>query len=399
MSRRTEVDPSFADRLRHLRTSARMSIRDLAERAYVAKSTISELENGRKQPTVETARALDRALHAGGKLTGLIVEIELPQVEREQPWETADLLERLRASDVSTGVAEALHVTAYELCCTYSWRDAHELRGEGLRWLREVERLLRRPVGLAQHRELLTVAGWLALLVGCVEYDLGMRAAAEATRVAALTLAAEGDNAEIAAWAWEMSAWFALTQGRHREVVEAAEAGQATVGQHLAAVQLHAQEAKALGRMGDLDGVHAVLERGRRLLDQFPRPSHPEHHFMVDPDKWDFYAMDAYRLAGDDDLARHHADEVLRLGVAADGRELAPMRMAEARLTLGAVAARGGELEEAVDVALTAFRARRRSLPSLLMVAKEVGDELRRRDPSGQPAIEFREAVRSVSAE
>jgi hypothetical protein len=119
---------------------------------------------------------------------------------------------------------------------------------------------------------------------------------------------------------------------------------------------------------------------------------------MVDPDKWDFYAMDAYRLAGDDDLARHHAEEVLRLGVADDGREMAPMRMAEARLTLGAVAARAGELEEAVDVALTAFRARRRSLPSLLMVAKEVGDELRRQDPTGRPVLEFREAVLAVTA-
>lgn len=66
--------------------------------------------------------------------------------------------------------------------------------------------------------------------------------------------------------------------------------------------------------------------------------------------------------------------------------------------TLGAVAARAGELEDAVDVALTAFVARRRSLPSLLMVAKEVGDELRRRDPAGRPVVEFRDAVLAVSA-
>ena len=394
----TQVDPSFPRRLRALRNQRDMSVRDLAAEAFVAKSTISDLENGRKQPTVETARALDRALHAGGELAGLVVEVGPEASAREEPWETADLLQRLRASDVSPGVVEALHVTAFELCCTYSWRDATELRGEGLRWLREVERLLRRPVGLAQHRELLTVAGWLALLVGCVEYDLGMRAAAEATRVAALQLASEGGNAEIAAWAWEMSAWFALTQGRYRQVVEAAQAGQAAVGHQLAAVQLLAQEAKACGRMGDLPGVRRALERGRRLLDQFERPVRPEHHFVVDPDKWDFYAMDAYRLAGEDELAAHHAEEVLRLGVDADGREIAPMRMAEARLTLGAVAARAGELEQAVAVSLRAFEAQRRSLPSLLMVAREVGDELRRRDPRGQPVTEFREAVRQVSA-
>jgi hypothetical protein len=196
-----------------------------------------------------------------------------------------------------------------------------------------------------------------------------------------------------------MAAWFALTSGRHREVLAAAGAGQATVGDHTAAVQLVAQEAKARARMGDARGVRTALERGRRLLDRHPPPARPEHHFVVDPDKWDFYAMDAYRLVGEDDLARHHAQEVLRLGTAADGTERAPMRMAEARLTLGAVTARAGELEHAVAVALGAFRAQRRSVPQLLMVAREVGDELRRRDPRGRLVVEFGEVVRSVSAE
>src|SRR5690606_41205458 len=65
-------------------------------------------------------------------------------------------------------------------------------------------------------------------------------------------------------------------------------------------------------------------------------------------------------------------------------RSKAPMRMAEARLTLAAVAARGGELEHAVDMALSAFTARRRSLPQLLLVAREVGGEVRARDPQGR---------------
>jgi transcriptional regulator with XRE-family HTH domain len=394
MARRTTVDPAFPGRLRSLREAAGMSLRDLAAAAYVAKSTLSELENGKTTPMVDTARALDRALHADGDLAGMVTEVELAE-----PWETAELLERVRATNVTAATVEAIHGTAFELCCVYSWQDARQLRADGLQWLREVERLLRRPVGLRQHQALLTVAGWLALLVGCVEYDLGMRADAEATRLAALQMATEGGNGEIAAWSWEMAAWFALTQGRHREVVAFAEAGQRAVGEHTAAVQLVAQQAKALARMGDTAGVRAALERGRHLLDRFPPPSRPDHHFVVDPDKWDFYAMDAYRLVGVDDLARHHAEEVLRLGTAPDGTELAPMRVAEARLTLGAVAARAGELEHAVDVAVRAFDARRRSLPQLLMVAGEVGAELAQRDPRARPVATFREAVRSVSAE
>ena len=396
---RPMVDRRFAAALRRLRGERGMSLRELASRAYVAKSTISELENARKSPSPGTAQALDHALRAGGELTRLAPAQSETAAEPSRPWEAAELLDRVRASDVSPATIEALHVTTFELCCEYGWQDAGRLRDEGLRWLREVERLLRRAIGLRQHQELLTIAGWLALVVGCVEYDLGLRPAAESTRVAALELAREGGNTEVAAWAWEMSAWFALTQGHYRDVVTAAEIGQGVVGEHTAAVQLLGQEAKALARMGDMRGVRSALERGWALLNRFPPPSRPDHHFVVDPEKWDFYAMDAYRIVRDDQRAHHHAEQVLILGTAPDGTEKAPMRMAEARLTLGKVAARRDDLEHAVHMAVGAFDARRRSLPQLLMVAKEVGEELQRRDPHGRPVREFREAVRAVSAE
>jgi hypothetical protein len=141
--------------------------------------------------------------------------------------------------------------------------------------------------------------------------------------------------------------------------------------------------------------VRAALGRGRTLLDAWPVPDRPDNHFVVDPDKWDFYAMDAYRLAGDDDRAAHHAREVLALGTTPDG-ERAPMRMAEARLTLAAVAARSGDLEQAVATGVAALRAGRRSLPSLLMVAGGLDGELHRRFPGEAAADDFREALRSM---
>jgi hypothetical protein len=162
-----------------------------------------------------------------------------------------------------------------------------------------------------------------------------------------------------------------------------------------AAVQLAGQEAKAFARLGDMDGVRDALDRGRALLDTMATPDRPDHHFVVDPDKWDFYAMDAYRLAGHDDLAAYHARTVLRLGAGPDG-EKAPMRMAEARLTLATVAARTGDLEQAVATGVGALRAGRKSLPSLLMVAGELELELRRRYPKEAAADEFRNAVRST---
>jgi hypothetical protein len=251
-------------------------------------------------------------------------------------------------------------------------------------------RLLHRPVGLAAHRELLVAGGWLALLIGCVEYDLGMRAGSEATRVAGMQLGREAGHPEIVGWAHEMQAWFALTQGRYPGVLRAARAGQHAAPNGSAAVQLAGQEAKALARTGDIAGVRATLDRGAALLADLPAPDRPDNHFVVDPAKWDFYAMDAYRLAGEDELAAHHAQEVLRLGIST-------MRMTEARLTLAACAARDGELEHAVASGIEALQLDRRSLPSLLMVAGELDAELHARYPGEPAADEFRDALRAIS--
>ena len=88
-------------------------------------------------------------------------------------------------------------------------------------------------------------AGWITLLLGCVEYDTGNRSAAETTRQAALSLGTEAEHAEIRAWAHEIRAWMALTSGDYHGVVAAARAGADAAPHHSVAVQLAGQEAKA----------------------------------------------------------------------------------------------------------------------------------------------------------
>src|SRR5437762_7667176 len=139
------------------------------------------------------------------------------------------------------------------------------------------------------------MAGWLAALVGCVEYDSTNRAAAEATRQAAWSLGEESGNTEVMAWAQEMRAWFALTRGDYRGVLAAATTGHEVAPSGPAAVQLHAQKAKAWARIGDRRQVEVALDQGRALLAQLPYPENLDNHFAVDPAQWDFYSIDSYR--------------------------------------------------------------------------------------------------------
>ena len=196
---------------------------------------------------------------------------------------------------------------ADRLCSEYAFMPADQLLIEGRAWLRRITSLQGQRLTLKQHREILILAGWVALLVGCVEYDTGSRHAAETTRQAALSLGVEADHGEIVAWAHEMRAWINLTTGDYNGVVGAARNRTEVAAHHSVAVQLFAQEARAWARIGDRRQTEVALDRGRRLLDALPYPENLENHFVVDPMKYDYYAMDCYRTLGVDTIAEHLA--------------------------------------------------------------------------------------------
>lgn len=310
---------------------------------------------------------------------------------------THELVARLRRSSVDDATLDGLAATVEQLRCDYAQRDPIELARESREWLGRATALLDERLTLPQHRDVLDAAAWLTLLVGTLEHDVGRSRDAEATRVAALQLGEEAGNASVLGWAYELRAWFALDAGRYDEVVDAAQAGQAAAPGRSVAVQLLAQEAKAWARRGDRRNTVRALERGRVLLDALPYPERPEDHFVVDPDKHDFYAMDCYRLIGDDALAEMHAREILRRTVDPDGRETSPMRRAEAEITLGVVAARAGDPDAAARFGASALSKERLSLPSLLRVAGELDRVLRERYPTSAGTRDFSDALLALS--
>ena len=89
--------------------------------------------------------------------------------------DTMELVNRLRASDVSRATLDGVAVTAERLACEYPYLPSEQLLVDGRDWLKQITALLDRHLTLPQHREVLTQAGWVALVLGCVEYDMGMR--------------------------------------------------------------------------------------------------------------------------------------------------------------------------------------------------------------------------------
>src|SRR2546421_7973825 len=163
----------FGETLRRLLDERGLSLGGLAEVTHYDKGYLSKISNGRRPVTEDVARACDAALHGRGELIAA-AHLDVAAARDARPWETTELIQRIQASDASRHTIEQIEATVLELCCEYPFRDAVELRHDAQGWLRRIVSQLRKPVGLRQHTELLVAAGWLALLVGCLEYDLGM---------------------------------------------------------------------------------------------------------------------------------------------------------------------------------------------------------------------------------
>ena len=309
---------------------------------------------------------------------------------------TLELVSRLQRSDMDDATLNGLRVLSDTLCSEYPSTPANQLLTEGRAWLGRITQALSQRLTLQQHREILVLGGWITLLIACVEHDTGNRPAAETTRRGALSIGEEADHGEIQGWAHEIRAWMNLTAGDYHGVVAAARAGTDVAPHQGVAVQLAAQEAKAWARIGDRRQTEVALDRGRRLLDVLPYPDNVAHHFVIDPTKFDFYAMDCYRHLSEDAIAANLADVVIQASTDFDGTDRAPMRTAEAYVTRAVVAARQGDLELAIHEGQRAISGHRRSLPTLQIVTRDLARVLKRQFANEQTAKSFVEHLQTL---
>lgn len=157
-------------------------------------------------------------------------------------------------------------------------------------------------------------------------------------------------------------------------------------------------EAKAWARAWARRQTEIALDKGRRLLESLPYPENIDHHFVVDPNKYDFYAMDCYRIVGDYAMAETLADGVIQAYTDFDEQERSPMRLSEARITLGVVRAREGDLDAAIDQGTPALELKRKSLPELLMVSRDLTKVLNERYSTEPKTQNYLDQVAALTA-
>jgi tetratricopeptide (TPR) repeat protein len=168
--------------------------------------------------------------------------------------EAMELARRLETSDVGAGTLAGVERAVERLRRAASGTPPSALIPAVRAQRRYVARLLEGRLTLGRRRRLLAAAGWLSVLLAQLHFDAGDREAAEANRDAALRLASQAGQAELAAWALEALAWWALADGRYRDALELARAGQDRAPPaSAAALQLALDEAQAWTSLGDRD--------------------------------------------------------------------------------------------------------------------------------------------------
>jgi len=274
--------------LRRLRILSGLTQAGLGRLAGYDGSYVGATERAAVRPSRDLIERCDQALQAGGALLAL-----WPLADREWaapgagdpsppppaavgggpvppgpgPWADADpdpgtdaavdameLARRAEASELGAAALAGVERAVARLRQAAPATPPRELIPAVRVQLRYVGRLLEGRLTLGRHRRLLVAAGWLSLLLARLHFDAGDREAAEAGGDAALRLARQAGHAELAAWAVEALASWALVDGRSRDALDLARAGQDLAPPaSAAAVQLALDEAEAWATLGDRD--------------------------------------------------------------------------------------------------------------------------------------------------
>jgi tetratricopeptide (TPR) repeat protein len=261
--------------LRRLRTAHGLTQSDLGRLAGYDGSYVGAVERAAVRPSHELVERCDHALQAGGALLALwrLADGEwstTPPAGRADPGpetahgpggsepggdavvEAMELARRAEMSEVGADALAGVERAVDRLREAAAATPPEALVPAVVDQRRYVGRLLEGRLTPAHRRRLLVAAGWLSVLLAQLHFDAGDREAAEANRDTALRLARQAGHTELTAWTVQALASWALADGRFRDALDLARAGQDLAPPATAAaVQLALDEAQAWAALGD----------------------------------------------------------------------------------------------------------------------------------------------------
>ncbi|MGW4249380.1 XRE family transcriptional regulator, partial [Nocardia sp. NPDC004722] len=190
----------------------------MARRTHFTASYLSLIETGRRAVTADVVAAYERTLGRAALVGGDAPDEALVVLE----W-----MRRVTGSDIGGGSLERLESAVDDLAAAYPTMRPERLLAQIDQHLGLAARMMDSKKTLTEYRRLVIAVGWMSLLAGTCQIDLGQPRAAFARLRLAHGIADEAGHPEITAWCLETTAWSHLIAGNFAAAVELSRAAQA----------------------------------------------------------------------------------------------------------------------------------------------------------------------------
>ncbi len=313
-------DTVFGQELARLRAERGLSLRRLSELAHYSRSHLHDLEHGVKQPSTATAKRLDVALSAGGRLAAL-AERDRAQPDDggtgwlDDPQEIEQRRRRVTASNIDEAKLRYLEGAVLRLITEYERHPPGVMASQTRRLRRYVDDVLAGRRHPPQQERLYAVAVHLCGLLGTLAVDLGLHAHARAYGLEAFDIADAAGQPDLQAWARAAQSFIAYYASDYDEALAYAQDGQRRAPRSPHGVRLALNgEPRALARLGDTYGVDDAVDRGLTLLADFPTGEQVSASLTLGaycPARATANAATAYLALGQPAKVRRHATPAL----------------------------------------------------------------------------------------
>lgn len=276
----------FASVVQRFMAQRGMSLRGLARAVPCDPSYLSKILNGHKRVSPHIAALLDNALNAGGEIKQAAASVpestatrrvrSPSRTDQESTEAVIDVLGRIQKFSRSVNPQIILHLedNLRHTITQYEEFEHSRLVPLLLKQRAWVDALFDECSHPRQHQQLFKIAGATSGVLGYVAVGRGDFPLARAYCLEAFQLGDFAQDANLQAWARGLQSFCEYYAGRYDEALRLAEDGLNYSRSGPQSVRLIINgAARAMGKLGDAEGVHRAVEQAYDLMSRNDMPS------------------------------------------------------------------------------------------------------------------------------